>query len=249
MTHEDPIDLDDVATAIREGRPLHPAHAFRIHVALNGVAFEEATVADSHPLGRQIVAAVGLDPHTDPSLFAVLPSGDFDEIVLDQPVDLRGVGAHRFIVFTSDRDFKFTLNGAQARWFQPRITGNELCVLGAASSEDIAFLLDGDARHPIERDAVAELGGGGVEHFVIGPRRRSFDIIVNGREFRVQESRQTFEHLVALAFPQSPPEQNITYSITYRRAASQPHAGELGVGGFIEVQDGTIVNVTRTVQS
>jgi hypothetical protein len=39
-------------------------------------------------------------------------------------------------------------------------------------------------------------------------------------------------------------------SATYRNAASLPHAGELGEGGSVEVKkQGTIFNVTRTVQS
>ena len=38
--------------------------------------------------------------------------------------------------------------------------------------------------------------------------------------------------------------------MTYRHAASNPHAGELGDGGTVDVKKkGTIFNVTRTVQS
>ena len=38
--------------------------------------------------------------------------------------------------------------------------------------------------------------------------------------------------------------------MTYRHAASMPHAGELGAGGSVEVKKkGTVFNVTRTVQS
>src|SRR5690349_7241250 len=115
MNNEQITEIDDLAAAIREGRPLQDARAYRVAIAIDGVAFQDAHVPTVHPLGRQIVGAAGLDPHSDPSLFAILPSGDFDEIVLDQSIDLRGRGAERFIVFTSDRDFKFTVNGAQMR--------------------------------------------------------------------------------------------------------------------------------------
>jgi hypothetical protein len=38
--------------------------------------------------------------------------------------------------------------------------------------------------------------------------------------------------------------------MTYRHAASKPHAGELAEGGAVEVKHhGTIFNVTKTVQS
>jgi hypothetical protein len=241
-------DVDDVATAIHENRPLQLARAYRIAVAIDGVAFREVLVGDAHPLGREIVGTAGLDPHSDPSLFALLPSGDFDEVVLDQPVDLRARGTERFIVFTTDRDFKFTLNGAQGRWFQRRITGEALCVLANAVDEEVAYQLVGDERRVIDRDAEADLGDTGVEHFVVGPRE-GFDIIINGREVHVERRRQTFEDFVRIAFPDGQAGQNISYSITFRRADSQPHEGELGAGGFIDVRNGTIVNVTRTVQS
>ena len=60
----------------------------------------------------------------------------------------------------------------------------------------------------------------------------------------------TFEQVVKLAYPNAPAETNVTFSMTYRNAASLPHAGELGEGGSVEVKKkGTIFNVTRTVQS
>jgi hypothetical protein len=250
MNIEQTPEVDDLAAAIREGRPLQHAHAYRVSIAVDGVAFQEARVPTAHPFGRQIVGAAGLDPHADPSLFAILLSGDFDEIVLDQPVDLRGLGAERFIVFTGDRDFKFTMNGAQMRWWKAEITGEELCVLGGATEHDVAYLLtEGGGRHAIERNVVADLGHRDVEHFVIGPREEDFEIVVNGRDIRVNRRHQTFDDLVALAFPNQPHAPNVIYSITFRRAASEPHTGELGVGGAIEVKNGTIVNVSRTVQS
>ena len=43
---------------------------------------------------------------------------------------------------------------------------------------------------------------------------------------------------------------NVVFSMTYRHAASTPHAGELGAGGSVDVKKkGTVFNVTRTVQS
>jgi hypothetical protein len=65
----------------------------------------------------------------------------------------------------------------------------------------------------------------------------------------VNERLVTFEEVVQLAFP-GVHEPNVVFSMTYRHAASAPHAGELGIGGKVDVkQKGTIFNVTRTVQS
>jgi Multiubiquitin len=79
---------------------------------------------------------------------------------------------------------------------------------------------------------------------------KTFEIVVNTREETVQQNVVTFEQIVKLAFPTAQAEANVKYSMTYRNAASKPHAGELGEGGSVEVKNhGTIFNVTKTVQS
>ena len=75
------------------------------------------------------------------------------------------------------------------------------------------------------------------------------EIIVNGRTRIVPGDEVTFEQIVQLAFP-GPHAPNVVFSMTYRHAASTPHAGELGAGGSVDVKKkGTVFNVTRTVQS
>lgn len=81
--------------------------------------------------------------------------------------------------------------------------------------------------------------------------KRMTEIVVNARERSVPGKTVTFEQIVDIAFPRNAPSpgQPFVYSMTYRRAASVPHAGELGPGGTVTVKKGTIFNVTRTVQS
>ena len=81
--------------------------------------------------------------------------------------------------------------------------------------------------------------------------KQAIEIVVNARERSVPSDKVTFEQIVCIAFPQNEPApgQPFVYSMTYRRAASVPHAGELGPGGVVTVKKGTIFNVTRTVQS
>ena len=76
---------------------------------------------------------------------------------------------------------------------------------------------------------------------------RTFEIIVNARPHLV-DAHVTFEQVVQLAFP-GPHGATIVFSMTFRHAASRPHAGELGPGGSVEVKKGTIFNVTRTDKS
>ncbi|MGB8810417.1 MAG: multiubiquitin domain-containing protein, partial [Acinetobacter calcoaceticus] len=79
---------------------------------------------------------------------------------------------------------------------------------------------------------------------------RDYTIVVNSREETVTNPVVTFEQIVQLAFPNAPCESNTIYSMTYRNAASRPHAGELAEGGVVEVKHkGTIFNVTKTIQS
>jgi hypothetical protein len=77
---------------------------------------------------------------------------------------------------------------------------------------------------------------------------RETEIIVNARKRAVKDNEVTFEEIVQLAFPGSH-DPNVAFSMTYRHAASEPHAGELGPGGRVKVKKGTIFNVTKTIRS
>jgi hypothetical protein len=77
---------------------------------------------------------------------------------------------------------------------------------------------------------------------------RETEIIVNARKRAVKGNKVSFEEIVQLAFPGSH-EPNVAFSMTFRHAASEPHAGELGPGGHVKVKDGTVFNVTKTIRS
>ncbi|MDT8870738.1 multiubiquitin domain-containing protein [Komagataeibacter rhaeticus] len=109
---------------------------------------------------------------------------------------------------------------------------------------------DLEVAHEAERRAEGELKE--ATHELEEARHRDTEIIVNSRERKIPGHKVTFEQIVLLAFPASappPPGQAYVYSMTYRHAASAPHAGELGTGGEVHVKEGTIFNVSRTVQS
>ncbi|MFP3615284.1 hypothetical protein SB778_35100, partial [Paraburkholderia sp. SIMBA_050] len=59
---------------------------------------------------------------------AILASGDFEDVSLNETFDLRGQGAERFIAFRTDRDFKLTLDGRQLIWGRSSISGEALYV-------------------------------------------------------------------------------------------------------------------------
>jgi hypothetical protein len=245
-------EFDDVGDAIREDRPLREATAYRIRFGLEGLTFRNIDVPDPVPTGRQILDSAGLDRRGDYLLYALLASGDFEDVRLDETVDLRGKGTERFIAFKSDRDFKFALNDRQMAWGCPELLGSVLYDLAEASPEEAIFLeVRGSEGRLIEPDDRINLDTPGIERFITAQRpHKGYVIVVNSVEETVPDKRVTFEQVVKLSHPNALAETNVKFSMTYRNAASHPHAGELGEGGSVEVKKhGTIFNVTRTVQS
>ena len=245
-------NYDDVGDAIREGRALREASAYRIRIALEGLTFRNIDVPDPVPTGRQILASAGLDHRADYILYAYLDTGDFEDIRLDETFDLRGKGAERFIAFKSDRDFKFSLNDRHLAWGRVDMLGSVLYELADTSPDEAVFLeIRGGKDRLIDPDDRVNLDAPGIERFITAPKPETgYLILVNSVEETVPDKHVTFEQVVKLAYPNAPAETNVTFSMTYRNAASLPPAGELGEGGSVEVKKkGTIFNVTRTVQS
>jgi len=251
MNTDELLDFDDLGEALREGRALRPARGYRIRFAQDDLNFRNLDIADPVPLGRQILTVAGRDPLDGYSLFAILPSGDFEDVRLDEPFDLRERGAERFVAFLTDRDFKLTLNDHQLEWGKPAIGGAALYALANIGDNEAVFLeVRGGEDRLIEPADLIDLTAPGIERFITAPKPpKTFEIIVNSRPREVEAQQVTFEQVVQLAFP-GPHETNVVFSMTYRHAASTPHAGELGAGGSVEVKKkGTVFNVTRTVQS
>jgi len=80
------------------------------------------------------------------------------------------------------------------------------------------------------------------------PPRHRYTMIVNTRPKVVNDRELTFAEVVALAFPGTP-EPEVTFTVTYHRAAGPRHEGNLSEGGTVTIKDGTIFDVTRTRRS
>ncbi|MGY4501232.1 hypothetical protein ACVWYH_005163 [Bradyrhizobium sp. GM24.11] len=248
MNTEELLDFDDLGDALREGRALRPARGYRFLLAQGNLNFQSRVVSDPVPLGRQLLEAAALDPRDGYGLVAILPLGDFEEVRLNEPFDLRERGAERFIAFLTDRDFKLTLNDHELLWGKPVISGTILYGLAKPADGEGVFLeVPGGGDRLVEHGELIDLTQPGIERFITA--RLTFEIIVNSRPRTVNARTVTFEQIVQLAFP-GQHEPNVVFSMTYRHAASTPHAGELGAGGSVDVKKkGTVFNVTRTVQS
>ncbi len=243
-----PGDTEDIGAAVREGRAVRVAASYRIAVSDESLNFRPVTISVPVPLGRQILTAAGLAPIDEFSLFAILPSGDFEDIRLDETFDLRAKGAERFVTFRSDRDFHLTLNDHELRWGKPTISGRALRTLANPSDDQVVYLeVRGGEDRLVEPCELIDLTKPGVERFFTAPRP-TFEIIVNARPKTVTGPDVTFEQIVQLAFPGAH-NPDVVFSISYRHAASKPPSGELGAGGRVQVKNGTVFNVTRTTQS
>ncbi|GAB7555556.1 multiubiquitin domain-containing protein [Novosphingobium sp. 11B] len=249
MTTNDHGDFDDVGDAIRSDRPLRPAAAYRILFAQDNLEFQPLLIPDPIPVGNQILEAAGLE-RRGYSLFAILASGDFEDVRLDEQFDLRGKGAEQFVAFLTDRDFKLEVNDDEIRWGKPSISGHALAQLAKpGEGEGVYLQVRGGTDRLIGAHDLVDLNEPGIERFFTAALPPlEIEIIVNTRKRTVPHANVSFEQIVALAFPGTH-DPNVVFSMTYRKAASKPHAGELGAGGTIEVKKGSVFNVTRTVQS
>lgn len=226
------------------------SRAHSIQFAYDNLIFRSIEIVDPIPLGRQILTAAGINPRDDHSLFAILPSGDFEDIRLDEAFDLRGRGVEKFVGFRTDRDFKLTLNNSQITWGKPAISGSDLYKLANVGNEQAVFLdVRGGTDKLIEPEEMIDLTAPGIERFITAPRpTNEIEIIVNARPKLVSGPNVTFEQIVELVFPGAH-NPNFVFTITYRKAPVLPPEGSLSASQSVKIKTGTIFNVTSTDKS
>jgi hypothetical protein len=171
QTHngDDRSDVEDVAAAIREGRSLRAAALYRIVVLDDQLNERHVDLADPVPTARQILQAAGARPVGEHSVYAILTSGEFEDLRLDETYDLRGRGAERFVIFQTDRAFKFTIDDRQLEWGKPSISGRVLKALAGVPPEtyDVYLEVSGGGQDVLIRDGdLIDLGKPGIERFI-----------------------------------------------------------------------------------
>ncbi|TWU58944.1 hypothetical protein Poly51_17250 [Rubripirellula tenax] len=226
------------------------SRGFRVLVANDQLKFKPYQVDDPVPLGRQILEIAGYDSDGDASLAAILENGDFEDIRLDEKVDLRKRGAERFIAFRTDRSYRFEVENDQQHWGKPLISGKVLRRLAKAGDDEVIYLeVRGGQDRLVDSTDLVNLEEPGVERFFKAPKPDpSVQIIVNTREKTVPSEDVTFDQVVQLAFPGSHGDTE-EFTVTYDGALSCPTDGNLGAGGTVKVKQGTIFSVKRTIRS
>jgi hypothetical protein len=191
--------------------PHNPA-PFGYQLAVADLAFQNFPITDPVPVGSQILLGAGLRPAESFSLVALLPSGDFEDVGLNQTYDLRGKGVEKFIAFQSDRLFRLNANGSELLWGLSSIAGTILRVLTGAKPDQALYLdVPGGQDKLIPDDGVLDLTAPGVEHVVLGPKPiPGFEIAViyNGQvkpqRVKDEESMQTVFDRARAAFGNPP---------------------------------------------
>lgn len=162
------IPVEDVGAAIREGRPLNPAHFYSIIVADEQLSERHLQLSDPVPTGRQILIAAGVRQVDEYSIYAILPSGEFEDLRLDETYDLRERGAEKFIIFHTDRSFKFSIDDKPMEWGKPAISGKVLKTLAGVPTEtyDVYLEVRGGQDLLIRDSDLIDLGKPGIERFI-----------------------------------------------------------------------------------
>jgi len=157
---------------------------FIVRVALDGIDFTAVTLNDPLPLGRQILSAAKLRPTESYQLYAILANGDFEDVRSDETFDLREKGAERFIVFSSDRVYRLTIDEREVKWGLDGIAESVLRFLGDVDESHAVFLdVRGGTDRLIENGEIVNLAGGGVERFITAERPITYPYFVNGKKY------------------------------------------------------------------
>ncbi len=227
------------------------AGTYLIKLSDESLSFESVELDDPVPLGRQILSAGKIRHVENYSLYAVLPSGDFEDVRLDETFDVRGRGVERFVYFLTDRAFMFTVENAQIFWGNPVLSGSALHKLANPKEGEAVYLeVRGGEDRSVEPNENIDLTKDGIERFFNAPvQTKTYEIVVNTRAKTVECPTVTYLQLVQLAYP-GPHDANVEFSISYRKTASKPHSGELSAGDSVIVKKkGSVFNVHRTIKS
>lgn len=144
---------------------------FRVRIADETLTFRTVTIDDPVPTGRQLLEVAGFRPAEEHLIFELLESGMLEERRLDETTDLRLPGRERFIVFRSDRSFRFVLDGRRFEWGTEAITEGTLKRLADVDpgQNGVWLELKDEPDRLLGTGEAVALSGEGTERFRTGP--------------------------------------------------------------------------------
>lgn len=222
---------------------------FEIQIGDQSLQFTPKVIDDPVLTGSQILSIANARPASDFLLFQILRDGALEMVRPEQTVDLRNTGTEKFLVFRSDRSFRFFLDERAFDWGAPYISGATIKRLAGMQSETTEVWLDAAGGHDrlIDDNEMVDLASPGTERFVT--RTIQITIKVNSRDRVVDHRVLIYWEVVKLAYPEAMPSDQIIYSIDYASGPHQNPNGSLVDTQSVTVKEGMKFYVTPTDKS
>lgn len=241
--------VENLYSAVSNGRAVRQHGPYGILVGDERLEFFPHVVGEPVVSGAQLLDLARVAQPGECLLYQVLTSGVIEEVRPEQSIDLRAAGAEKFIVFRSDRSFRFFLNERSFDWGATHISGGTLKHLAAVqvSNHDVWLTVQDHPPRLVENAQFVDLGAPGVERFVTTSIKIA--ITVNARRKEVDCRRVSYWEIVKLAFPEAQPSENVIYTIDYAFGPHQNPEGSLAEGQNVFVKEGMKFYVTPTDKS
>lgn len=211
---------------------------------------EKHSFDDPKVTGTQLLTKAGKHPLDEYLIFQRLKNGQFEEIRLEESVDLTQSGLERFKSFKSGESYRLVVDDRRFEWGAPEITGFMLKQFDSVSLEGFDVWLDvrgrGEDRVIHDNESV-RLDEPGVERFYTAPVELT--IIVNGRLRVINKYTLSFFEIVKLAFPDAPQDPKTIFTVVYKNGSDENPQGSLVEGESINLKNRMIINVTKTDKS
>jgi len=146
------------------------AHIFRVQLGDGNLNFRPVMIADPIVTGQQILDLAEVRPASEHVAYILLPNGLLEALRPDETVDLQAKGAERFIIFHTDRSFRFELDGRDFDWGAPLISGATLKALAQVdpATHGVWQEIRGQEDKPIGDHDFVNLAERGVERIFTG---------------------------------------------------------------------------------
>lgn len=163
-------DVEDIQDSVRAGRAIRLHGPYRVQIGNENMEFHPVVIDDPVPTGLQILEAANARPADEHLVFQVLKNGLLEELRPDETTDLRTKGVEKFLVFHSDRSFRFELDGRIFEWGATLISGITLKKLTSVDPAIYGVWLEvrGADDRPIDDTEIVDLSAIGVERFFTG---------------------------------------------------------------------------------
>jgi len=250
MAYDEPEDIEACA---REGRAPRKNGPYAVKIAGPDTdEFERYLIDDPVATGRQFISLTGAKPVDEYLIFLILNDGGFEELRLDETVDLRTRGVERFIVFESAASYRFVIDGERYEWGTKIATGLKLKEIGDVDREtnDLWREVRGGEDILIADDTLVDLSEPSLERFFTKEKSpASISIVINARPKTIETNELCFVDLIALAFETPPQGDQICFTVTYRKGPADNPEGSLIEDQCLLIIEGMIFNVTSTDKS